>query len=418
MRLLPEWEPVDAALIAWHPSYEDYFSELAATLHAHAPVHVISPDLDTSKSLGEEWAAAGIDTARLRFFEYEHEAFWSRDFGPWSVALPGGDLGFVDASYYPTRYRDDAIPTLLAPVFDVPVFRPELDAEGGNIMSNGAGLCVTTTAMPYHNPPLLSFELHAEHLVPWLGCERPIFLEPIKGERTGHVDLFSKLLSADTAVVGRFDPERDPENAARMDRNAARLEAVRLADGRPLRVFRIPMPSAKPLFPTYTNASFVNGSLLVPVYESTAEHEAEALEVYREALAPEISIVTVESESVAAVGGAVHCTTMELRFEREPTPADPADRPAKVELPKGAIGATVNAAIGHGESATATASFEDAGEDEADSGESADTAAPSEDGEESPRGKRRRILHRRLRDIGVSQQCLRHGQARKGLGKV
>ncbi len=37
-----------------------------------------------------------------------------------------------------------------------------------------------------------------------------------------------------------------------------------------------------------------------------------------------------------------------------------------------------------GESAAA------AGEDEADSGESADTAAPSEDGEESPRGKRRR----------------------------
>ena len=34
-----------------------------------------------------------------------------------------------------TRYRDDAVPTLLARWGDFPVYRPDFDAEGGNLMS-------------------------------------------------------------------------------------------------------------------------------------------------------------------------------------------------------------------------------------------------------------------------------------------
>ena len=64
----------------------------------------------------------------------------------------------------------------------------------------------------------------------WLGCDQTHFLETLEGERTGHIDLFAKFTQPDTVVLGRYDAATDPENAARMERNAARLARIRLAD--------------------------------------------------------------------------------------------------------------------------------------------------------------------------------------------
>lgn len=110
-----------------------------------------------------------------------------------AVDLADGGAGFVDARYYHDRRRDDAVPTLLSRTLDVPVYRPDLMTAGGNF--------------------------------------------------TGHVDMFAKFTAEDTVLVGRYDPAVDPQNADILDWNAERLAGLTLADGRPLRVVRIPMPT-------------------------------------------------------------------------------------------------------------------------------------------------------------------------------
>ena len=215
--LLPEWSRSDAVLLAWFEPLQSYFETLIDAIVGVSEVWLITEDATVSEALRARFALIGIDVDRIRFFEYSHEAFWTRDFGPWSVRDATGSSVFLDPRYYPTRYRDDAVPTLLGEYFGVDVYRPRLSGEGGNIMSNGSGLCVTTSRLVYNNPPHRTYELE-DVLGQWLGCIQTVFLEPLKGERTGHVDLFAKFMSADTIVVGRYDSDLDPENAARLNR--------------------------------------------------------------------------------------------------------------------------------------------------------------------------------------------------------
>ena len=352
--LLPEWISSDAVLIAWYEPFADYFDDLMIALSPYTAIWVITTDEGESANLKARWANLGIEMDRVTFYEYKHEAFWTRDYGPWSIKLPDGDIGYLDAKYYPTRYLDDAVPTLLGEFHQVPVFRPKLTAEGGNLIVNGSGLCVTTTRLAYNNPPKRTFEVH-EMLNQWAGCEQTIFLEPILGERTGHVDLFARFTQADTMVLGEYDTETDELNAARMDRNADRLSRVRLADGRSLKIHRIPMPpTASQVYPTYTNALTINNALIMPTYAQYPALEAIALDVYKAALPDGTVIETVNADEVILRGGAVHCTTMQLSVLPTNWEKSPADQPGPLSFPEGATGQMPNAKWSSGGTASDT----------------------------------------------------------------
>ncbi len=345
VELLPEWASSNAVLIAWHEPLASYFESLVDVLIGTTSVWILTQNDEMSESVGLRLKAMGIDDDRVQFFEYEHEAFWTRDFGPWSVRSANGEVGFVDPRYYPTRYRDDAVPTLLGERTGTSTYRPKLSAEGGNLMSNGSGLCVTTTRLNYNNPPLKSYEMHAV-LNMWAGCDQTVFLEPLKGERTGHVDLIAKFTQADTVVLGSYLISDDEDKAARLERNAERLSDVRLADGRALRVLRIPMPpNGENYFPTYTNSLLVNETLVMPTFKGFPELEARAVEVYQEALPQDTSIALVDASDVIEFGGAVHCTTMQLSFGVMASMAALDDRPGPLYVPDGAYLQTVNQPI-------------------------------------------------------------------------
>ena len=156
------------------------------------------------------------------------------------------------------------------------------------------------------------------------------------------IDLFAKFTQPDTVVLGRYDAATDPKNAARMERNAARLARIRLTDGRRLTVFRIPMPpSSAPIFPTYTNALTINDAFVMPIYEGFPDMNEEAERVFEAALPEGTAIEKVRADDVIEVGGAVHCTTMQV--STLPTNWKPTDNNAPGRrLAEGAVGVTPN----------------------------------------------------------------------------
>ncbi len=345
VELLAEWAPANAVLIAWHPPLSSYFEALVDVLVGSSVVWIITQNEVESQEIGIRLETMGIGEGRVRFFEYEHEAFWTRDYGPWSVRTESGEVGFVDPRYYPTRYRDDAVPTLLGERIGTPIYRPKFSAEGGNLMSNGSGLCVTTTRLNYNNPPLKTYEMH-DVLSEWVGCRQTVFLEPLKGERTGHVDLIAKFTQVDTVLLGSYRVSDDADNAARLDRNAQRLSEVRLSDGRPLRILRVPMPpNDSNYFPTYTNSLLVNGTLIMPSFGEHPELEVRAVEVYREALPQDTVVELVDASDVIEFGGAVHCTTMQLSFGVVDATTVTANQPGALHVPDDTFVQQVNLEI-------------------------------------------------------------------------
>jgi agmatine deiminase len=315
-RAIAEFEPVDAVYIAFDPSTEQFTGDLLRAVLPRAPV-IVTLTHDESPERFDDFLRTGdIDGRGIRLLNLQHDNFWTRDFGPVSVELPDGRPAFLDFQYPQTRVLDDGIPSALAFAYGVPVFRIPLGLEGGVIMTNGQGLCVTTTTLAVANPDV-PFEVLTRQMGRLLGCSQLVFLESPRDEATGHVDMFAKFTSRDTVLLGSFDAEESPEDAAHMDRNARLLESVRFGRGQKLRIVRIPMPTPEgSVYRSYTNSLLVNGLAVVPTYGRDPKEEAAALEAYRRALPTDWQVSTVDASGAIGLGGAVHCAALELRLGR------------------------------------------------------------------------------------------------------
>ena len=238
---------------------------------------------------------------------------WVRDYGPVFIRGSTGKLLAFDAAYdRPGRARDDAATRLIADGFQVATTDTQLRWQGGNLLSNGEGLLVTTTQSINAN---IEFGNNVDTVTHFLqhrfGARQVVVLEHLQGgERTGHIDMFGCFTSPDTIVVGAYDQAVDPKNAAVLDRNAARLAEVRTSRGK-LNVVRVPMPTNEDgVWRSSTNVVFVNGMLLVPTYpdvDRTGGKQAVAL--YRRLL-PDWEIVGIDVSTMARHQGGLRCVTL------------------------------------------------------------------------------------------------------------
>lgn len=321
-RAVAGFEPVDAVYLAFDAATEDFVADLLGAVLPAAPAVVTFTGDGTRERFDGFLRAHAIDGSRIHVVGVQHDKFWTRDFGPVSVELPDGRAAFLDFRYPQTRVLDDGMPSALAEAYGVPVFRVPIALEGGVIMSNGRGLCVTTTTLAVANPDL-PFEVLVERVHRALGCSRLVFLESPRDEATGHVDMIAKFTSPDTVLVGAFDPAEMPEEAARLDRNARLLAGLRDDAGRGLRVVRLPMPAPEgAVFRSYTNSLLVNGRAVIPTYNRGPAEEAAVLDAYRRALPEGWQLATVDASGAIELGGAVHCAALELRVRNRTSPRE------------------------------------------------------------------------------------------------
>jgi agmatine/peptidylarginine deiminase len=185
--------------------------------------------------------------------------------------------------------------------------------DGGNLLSNGQGLLLATTALLDENLPHDCDEAKVRAILgEYLGGAHVEFLEPLVGEPTGHVDVFAVFTGAQTVVVGACDPVIDPLNAQILDGNAARLAGLHLKNG-PLRVVRVPMPPKDDgVWRTHTNVIFANGTLLVPIYPGVdPDGERVALDTFARLL-PRWDVVGIDASALIECDGALHCISMNV----------------------------------------------------------------------------------------------------------
>jgi agmatine/peptidylarginine deiminase len=240
---------------------------------------------------------------------------WIRDYGPFSVRKRDGQVVILDAQYERSlnRSNDDCVPVVVAEQLGMGLVRAPIVLEGGNLLSNGDGLCITTTALLDSNAGRdLDENGICQILHTYFGARQTVFLEPLIGESTGHVDMFAVFLSRETVVVGSYDPLVDPVNAAVLDRNAAYLAQIRTRRG-PLRVVRVPMPdNSDGVWRSYTNTIFANGVLMVPVYtDADATLQDVALDSFRRHL-PGWKVVPIDAKDTIRCGGALHCISKSI----------------------------------------------------------------------------------------------------------
>jgi len=265
----------------------------------------------------------GLPAHLLHFVSLPVKGMWVRDYGPAFVRGRDGAITILDAEYLEVdRPEDDKAPSELAALLRLPVSPVPLICEGGNLLSNGQGLCITTNALATRNAARgYSIQKINEILGSYYGFRQVVVLKPLLSEPTGHIDMFATFVSPTVVVVGQYDPKIDPVNADILDENARMLAGGRTAFG-PLRVVRIPMPSNHGgIWKTFTNVIYANGTLIMPTYgASELEAQQEAMATYQRLL-PDWEIVGIDATTVIKQRGSLRCVSINIPWLEDVFPA-------------------------------------------------------------------------------------------------
>lgn len=317
-RILPaEFSRQEGVLITWDANDEgmqEAMIEIVSAAWQNVNFYILVPNVGAEGQVVRALRAQNVPRRAVKFLTVPTDSVWTRDFGPQVVLQRNGGSCMVDCDYgHGDRVGDDLVPAAIAPTLGMSTLRPPITADGGNIQTNGRGLALTTTSILDHNVDRqYTPEKVSRVFRDYYGIEDLVFLEPLAGESTGHVDMFAVFVSEDTVVVGQYDPRQDPVNAELLERNVARLQRVRGPHG-PLRIVRVPMPPHdEKVWRTYTNVLFANGTLLVPKYPQLDPYgHAATVATYRKLL-PGWNVVGIDCSRLIEWGGAIHCMTMNL----------------------------------------------------------------------------------------------------------
>jgi agmatine/peptidylarginine deiminase len=357
IRPMVEWEPMKAIMLQWPADYLSFAKDASETMALIAKHSVLVAEVWVVTGVGQAGAiknhllAAGISQGeidtKVKVVEAALDSIWLIDSGPLPIIDTVADtFAFADFRYYPDRPYDDGVPTLLGRALPeigaagpVPTYRMPLNVEGGTFQATSDGVCFTGNRQLYYmscdqggcdnainSMPLDEVQTHPLTLQveqiwkDYVGCQDVIILHSITDDGTGHIDMFMKVVDDNTVLMGDYrapfqagTPQQ--ANAARMDANAAFLEAYVKADGTSFTVPRLVMPghrtSSDGMVPfTYLNSTFVNGLNLWPT-TVFPEWEASRLvaEAEWQAAMPDYSHIGIDSAELSFWSGAIHCIT-------------------------------------------------------------------------------------------------------------
>ena len=393
-RIPGSFEPVAAIWLGFDRGHAAWTAAMVAALAPHVPLRFLVRDETTALEARDTLHDFGVDVQGLRFHVDAHAAFFLQDAAVF--ALDGrGRIGVVDlkwsghglAAWCERRHADDAdraaacansldrerdvLSRTIAAFAGARVIDTELHLEGGGVEVNGRGTLIANEALLRSRNPGWSradlqralLHLPGVRKVLWLPegpAEDPHLRSTITGSYVGwgtggHTDQFVRFADANTVLLA-WIPEAQAAahpvarmTRERMRRNFEILSRAADADGRPLRVVKVPMPRLleRPLmlsaqadtsyseqwsphdFPldeerqdgdavtqvapaSYLNYVVANGVVLVPDYTAHGTPPATQLKVRQifERSFPGRRIVFVDSAAANWYAGGPHCATL------------------------------------------------------------------------------------------------------------
>lgn len=317
VRTMAEWEELQGILIGWK-QFSSMLTEIVREAKKECMVYILT---NNRISVYNTLNNAGIDTlTNITFVDIPFNSVWSRDYGPWSAYTNDVDsLLTIDWIYNRPRPDDDNTPVAIAGLINTPLYQTtsspyDLVHTGGNFMCDGFGTGFSSNLIVNENPNHSIAEIDTI-MKKFMGIDRYIKMTVLPYDAIHHIDMHMKLLNEETLLMGQY-----PQGVADGPQIEANLLYVtsnfNSVFGTPYKIIRIPMPADNGAYPnttgnylTYTNSSFINNTVIVPIYN--IPQDTTALRIYREAL-PGYTIVGINSNASIGSLGALHCITKDI----------------------------------------------------------------------------------------------------------
>ncbi|MBL7192237.1 agmatine deiminase family protein [bacterium] len=288
-----EWERMTGVLIRY-PLGISY--SIIAEMSEDAQIVTIVSSQSQAQQVESQYAANGVNTANCEWLIAPSNSMWTRDYGPWFI-FTGDDVQGISNHTYnrPTRPYDNMIPVRFGEAYNIPVYDLPLIHTGGNYMSDGMGISISTDLVYDENPSLTQAQVD-DYMHTWLGVEDYDVVDDILSGGIHHVDCWAKLLDPGRLIVKRLDPPN-----AILEANVEYWQNKISSYGRPYEVIRIDCASSTP----YTNALILNNKVLVPLFNHSLDQRA--MQTWTDAM-PGYEILGYTGSWVS--DDAIHCRVM------------------------------------------------------------------------------------------------------------
>ncbi|HEX5112984.1 MAG TPA: agmatine deiminase family protein, partial [Saprospiraceae bacterium] len=314
VRTMAEWEEVQALVIAW-AGQSAILREIVRNASKECKVYIVTND---SVNVSNTLMSNGISLDSVRFVNTAFNTIWMCDYGPTCVYRNDVDsLYLIDWIYNRPRPQDDQVPSAIADFAHIPIYEAtsapfDWVHTGGNNLQNGIGTLFSSNLVMDENPDKTEAEIDTI-AKKFMGINQYVKFPTLPFDGIHHLDMHMRVIDEETIVVGQY-PE-GISDGPQIEANLQYLrDSIRTEYGHPFNIIRIPMPpdqngrypSQNGNYRTYTNAVFVNKTLLVPVYEE--KYDTTALRIYRDNL-PGYNVVGINCNSIIGQLGALHCIT-------------------------------------------------------------------------------------------------------------
>ena len=287
-----EWEPMTGALIRY-PLGLSY--SLVAEMSEDVIITTIVSSTSQMNTVSNLYLNNGVNMTNTDWLIAPSNSMWTRDYGPWFI-FTGNDVQGISNHTYnrPTRPDDNMIPVRFGEANNIPVYDLPLIHSGGNHMSDGMGISMSTDLVYDENPTLSQAQVD-DYIQTWLGNDYFV-MDDILGGGIHHIDCWGKMLTPGKILAKRLNPPN-----AVLEANVALLENTISSYGVPYEVIRIDCASSTP----YTNGLILNNKVLVPLFNNALD--AQAMQTWADAM-PGYEILGYTGSWVS--DDAIHCRVM------------------------------------------------------------------------------------------------------------
>lgn len=326
MRLLPEWAPQEAIILAWpdaNTDWKDWLNEVQTTYldiirainQNDTPVIL----LVKPEEIGEVTSRLP-PTARVLLVKSDYDDTWVRDYG---FLTCQSDKGNVPVSFtfngWGNKFdasRDNNVnAAYLSKLCTNSLVEVDTVVEGGALEIDAAG-CLLSTRMCLENPERnadFSAEQYSALFLKYLGATQTHILNNghLEGDDTdGHIDTLVRFTPhGDLVIQTAFNVPEDPHYGGLLTLKQECEELFPTAQ-----IFELALPTIynannERLPASYANYLISNNCIFAPIYgEKEDKQNIECLEhAY-----PEFDIIAIDCRYLVEQFGSLHCISMQV----------------------------------------------------------------------------------------------------------
>ncbi|HER45514.1 MAG TPA: peptidyl-arginine deiminase, partial [Thermoplasmatales archaeon] len=250
-----EFEPMEGVLIRY-PFGISY--QLIKEMAEDVTVVTIVGSIAQQNTVISQYQSYGINLAHCDFLIAPTDSYWTRDYGPWFVFTGANEQGVVDFTYNRPRPNDNQIPLAYANNQSIPCYFMSLTHTGGNYMTDGQGISISTNLVWSENPGLSHAQID-QLMSDNLGINTYHVVPDVNGDYIKHIDCWAKYLAPDVILIREVPSSHSQYTLieAAVDYFESQISCYET----PYEVVRVYTPSNEP----YTNSLILNNKVFVPM---------------------------------------------------------------------------------------------------------------------------------------------------------